>query len=60
MEPNELEDMLRTFDAIVWVADPRRGIRPQRVRAIVGQIARTAIEGLRRPRLVASQSDAEV
>lgn len=58
MEPDELDDMLRTFHAIVWVTDPRRGIRAQRVRAIVGQIARTAIENLRRPKLIkSSQSD---
>jgi hypothetical protein len=53
------EDIIKTLEAIVWITDARRAIRPQRARAMAGQIARTAVEDLRRPRLVeTSQSDA--
>ena len=53
------DDLIKTFEAIVWVTDARRAIRPQRARAIARQIARTAVEDLRRPRLVETARETE-
>ncbi len=49
---------LDSLETIVWVTDPRRGIRPERSRALAAQIARNAIAALRAPRLVWSASSA--
>ena len=54
---SERDDMLANFEAIVWATDPRRAIRRERQAALAGQIARTAIIELRRPRLVESSND---
>jgi hypothetical protein len=51
--------MLEKFEAIVRVTDARSAPRPERARALAGQIARTAVEELRRPRLGTS-NDTEV
>jgi hypothetical protein len=55
MSPEETQDMLEYFDAIVWVTSPLHGLNPNRMRAIAGQIARNAIKELRRPKLVDRQ-----
>ena len=55
MSPEEVEDMLEYFDAIVAVTSLQYGRNPNRMRAIAGQIARNAIIELRRPKLVNRQ-----
>ncbi len=51
---SERDDMLAYFEAIIRVTDARHGggNNPNRARAIAGQIARDAVEELRRPRLI--------
>jgi hypothetical protein len=52
MNEKERIDVMQTLEGMIWITDPRRALRPQRVRAIVGQMAKTALQNLRRPRLL--------
>jgi len=60
MNDSELIGMaVECFQAIEWVTSPLHASSPNRSRAIAGQIARNALQELRRPRLVRLVTDSQ-